>query len=136
MSVKILNEKDHDEIVRLMKKQVPLYMIARELGVERHTLSKYISEHEELERARFDAEESFCDSVEYLFKEKITKEKDLHAAMWYADRKLRNRGYGEHIDTDVNATIGGRVVIKIGRIDDSELPITQNKESENVTGVA
>jgi hypothetical protein len=32
--------------------------------------------------------------------------------MRYADRKLRNRGYGEHINTDVNATLGGRVVIK------------------------
>lgn len=117
-----LSEANHALIVKLMNEQVPIYLIARKLGVERHTLSNYIRAHEELAQASKDAEESFNDSVEYLFKQRIIKDRDLHAAQWYADRKLRSRGYGEHIDTDQNINNSGRVILNIGRIPQSEMP--------------
>lgn len=128
MSRTKLNEKNHAVIKKLLGEQVPLYMIARKLKVERHTLSNYIQKHDELKDAVVDASESFHDSVEYMLKQRILKGKDLHAAMWYADRKLRSRGYGEHIETDVNATLGGRVVIKIGKISEDEVPSPQKKD--------
>lgn len=123
-----LSERDHAKIISLMSKQVPLYMIARKFKVDRHTLSKYIENHQELVDASRDANEAFDDSVEYMFKQKIAKG-DLHVAQWYADRKMRHRGYGEHIDTDQNLNNTGRVILQIGRIADSELPKPQNKEA-------
>ena len=46
--------------------------------------------------------------------------------MYYADRKMRDRGYGEHIEQEHSGSVEGSVIF--GEIPESEMP--QPKESE------
>lgn len=115
-----LCEDDHSLIKKLLAEQTPLYIIAKKIGCDRHILSDYIKAHDELLTAQNDREEAFKDTVEYELRRKIVVEKNLNAMMFYADRKMRDRGYGEHIENEQTGGLEGAVVF--GQIPESELP--------------
>ena len=115
-----LSEADHGEIKKFLAEQTPIYIIAKKIGVDRHVLAVYIRAHQELLDAQNDREEAFKDSVEYELRRKILVEKNLNAMMFYADRKMRDRGYGEHIENEQTDRLEGAVVF--GQIADDELP--------------
>ena len=115
-----LCEDDHSLIKKLLAEQTPLYIIAKKIGCDRHILSDYIKAHDELLTAQNDREEAFKDTVEYELRRKIVVEKNLNAMMFYADRKMRDRGYGEHIENEQTGGLEGAVVF--GEIPEGELP--------------
>ena len=115
-----LCEADHSAIKKLLAEQTPLYVIAKKIGCDRHILSDYIKAHDELLTAQTDREEAFKDTVEYELRRKIVVEKNLNAMMFYADRKMRDRGYGEHIENEQTGGLEGAIVI--GEIPESEYP--------------
>lgn len=128
-----LCEADHPAILEGLASQTPIYIIAKKVGVDRHVLSDYIKANDELMASLTDREESFKDSVEYEIRRKIVVEKNLNAMMFYADRKMRDRGYGEHIE---NEQIGGGLegAIIIGEIPESELPPQDTGDEEQDRG--
>lgn len=115
-----LCEADHADIKKMLAEQTPLYVIAKKIGCDRHILSDYIKAHDELLTAQNDREEAFKDTVEYELRRKIVVEKNLNAMMFYADRKMRDRGYGEHIENEHTGGLEGAVIF--GQIPDDELP--------------
>lgn len=117
-----LSEDDHPQIKKELAEQVPIYVIAKHVGCDRHVLADYIKANDELLVAQNDREEAFKDTVEYELRRKIVVDKNLNAIMFYADRKMRDRGYGEHIETEEKGGIEGTVVF--GEIPESELPST------------
>lgn len=121
-----LGPDDHPKILRLLGEQVPLYVIAKKVGCDRHVLSDYIKANPQLLAASDDREEAFKDTVEYELRRKIVVERNLNAMMYYADRKMRDRGYGEHIEQEHSGSVEGSVIF--GEIPESEMP--QPKESE------
>lgn len=115
-----LTEKDHAKIKDFLANQMPVYIIAKKIGCDRHTLADYIREHGELLDAQNDREEAFKDAVEYELRRKILEERNLNAMMFYADRKMRDRGYGEHIENE--HTGGIESTVAFGEIPEEELP--------------
>lgn len=115
-----LGEADHEDIKRELAKQTPVYVIAKKLKCDRHVLADYIKAHDELLAAQNDREEAFKDTVEYELRRKIVVDRNLNAMMFYADRKMRDRGYGEHIENENTGGLEGAVVF--GTIPDDELP--------------
>lgn len=115
-----LTEDDHPVILESLASQTPIYVIAKKIGCDRHTLADYIRSHEELANAHQDREEAFKDSVEQELKRKILVEHNLNAIMFYADRKMRDRGYGEHIETENKNSLEEAIII--GEIPESEYP--------------
>ena len=124
MKRKLFNHKlgvgDHEAIKKGLAAQTPIYVLAKQIGVDRHVLADYIRNNEELASAHHDREEAFKDSVEYEIQRKILVEKNLNAMMFYADRKMRDRGYGEHIENEQTGGLEGAIVI--GEIPESEYP--------------
>lgn len=121
-----LTAADHPKILKLLANQTPLYVIAGKIGCDRHVLSEYIKAHPRLLAASDDREEAFKDTVEYELRRKIVIERNLNAMMWYADRKMRDRGYGEHIEQEHSGDLSAVV---FGEIPESDCPKTE-KESE------
>lgn len=115
-----LTEADHEAIKKHLAEQTPIYIIAKKMQVDRHVLADYIRSHQELLDAQNDRDEAFKDVVEYELRRKIVKERNLNAIMFYADRKMRDRGYGEHIENEQTGGLEGAVVF--GQIPDDELP--------------
>ena len=115
-----LTEADHGAIKKHLVEQTPIYIIAKKMQVDRHVLADYIRSHQELLDAQNDRDEAFKDVVEYELRRKIVKERNLNAIMFYADRKMRDRGYGEHIENEQTGGLEGAVVF--GQIPDDELP--------------
>lgn len=115
-----LTEADHGAIKKHLAEQMPIYIISKKMQVDRHVLADYIRSHQELLDAKNDRDEAFKDVVEYELWRKIVKERNLNAIMFYADRKMRDRGYGEHIENEQTGGLEGAVVF--GQIPDDELP--------------
>jgi hypothetical protein len=115
-----LSEADHEEIKKHLAEQTPVYIIARKMKVDRHVLADYIKSHDELMAAQNDRDEAFKDSVEYELQRKILVEHNLNAIMFYADRRMRDRGYGEHIENEQTGGLEGTVVF--GEISEDDMP--------------
>lgn len=123
-----LSEADHAVILEELAKQTPIYIIAKKIKCDRHVLADYIRANEELAKAHEDREEAFKDSVEYELQRKILVEHNLNAIMFYADRKMRDRGYGEHIENEQTGGLEGAIVI--GEIPESEYPTEDTGDAQ------
>lgn len=66
---------------------------AHKLGVNRSTLYRFMDEHPDLKAYRADIEEQTKDMAEGKIFMAIRKG-EMDTVRWYADRKMRDRGYG------------------------------------------
>ena len=122
-----LSSADHEAILKLLAKQTPIYVIAKKIGCDRHTLSDYIKATPRLLAAATDREEAFKDAVEYEIRRKVLVERNLSAMMFYADRKMRDRGYGEHVEQEHHGDLSAVV---FGDIPESEMPKEDKPDEE------
>lgn len=106
-----LTAEDEEAIAAALLEQTPVYIIAKTLHVDRHTLAAYIKRSARLSAVVSDREESFKDTVEYELQRKIVEERNLNAMMYYADRKMRDRGFGEHTETETSVAVQSPIVI-------------------------
>lgn len=105
-----LTEADDEVIVREVRAFRPLYIIAKELGCDRRTLSSYIKKNfpDLLQEMR----ESMLDVAEAKLLQNINSGNE-NAIEYFLDRQGKDRGYGEQSAIPQNAV----PVINIGRID-------------------
>ena len=106
-----LSEEDDEAIREELLAQTPVYIIAQHLKVDRHALANYIKRNPYLMQVLENREESFKDTVEYEIRRKVVEERNLNAMIYYANCKMRDRGYGEHIETEQTHNIKSPVVI-------------------------
>jgi hypothetical protein len=107
-----LGKKDEKYILKRMREFAPMYLIAKELDVCRHTLSSYI--RDEMDMDYKDVKEAMIDVAESkLFKNII--DGNQNAIQFFLDRQAKSRGYGEKqlLDrTDVPVINIGKIEIK------------------------
>jgi len=105
-----LDKKDEAAIIKGIREFKPLYVIARELGVCRYTLHKYLKE--KMEISYRDMRESMLDVAENrLFKNIL--DGNQNAIQFFLDRQGRHRGYGERQQASASEV----PIINIGRIE-------------------
>jgi len=72
-------------------------VIARRLGMHRHTVDRYLVEYPSAMLAYKNEVETTGDVVEQVILDSI-KNKDIETAKWYARFKLKDRGYVERYE--------------------------------------
>jgi Bacterial regulatory protein, Fis family len=73
-------------------------LAARACGISRQALWSRVQRSPELQAFIYDVEEDTCDMVENAIIEAV-RNGDMATARWWADRRMRHRGYGPRIDT-------------------------------------
>ena len=117
---KKLTAEDDEKIRDALLEQTPVYIIAKQMNVDRHALANYIKANPYLMQVVENREESFKDTVEYEIQRKIVEDRNLNAMIYYADRKMRDRGYGEHIETSQTHDFKAPIVI-------GDIPVTNGE---------
>ena len=111
-SWKRIEKKDEKIILKGLREFRPLYMIARDIGVSRNTLYKYL--REELNVDYKDAREAMLDVAESRLLKNVL-DGNQNAIEFLLDRQGKSRGYGEkqQLDRQDVPTINiGRIEIK------------------------
>lgn len=111
-SWKRIEKKDEKIILKGMKEFRPLYLIARDIGVSRGTLYKYVREVMNLEYK--DMREAMLDVAESRLLKNVL-DGNQNAIEFLLDRQGKSRGYGEkqQLDRQDVPTINiGRIEIK------------------------
>ena len=111
-SWKRIEKKDEKIILKGLREFRPLYMIARDIGVSRNTLSKYL--REEMNVDYKDAREAMLDVAESRLLKNVI-DGNQNAIEFLLDRQGKSRGYGEkqQLDRQDVPTINiGRIEIK------------------------
>lgn len=91
---------------------------ARVLNVHRSTIYRFIQEHPDLKTTRADIEEQTKDMAEGQILTAI-KNGEMDTVRWYADRKMRERGYGHR--SELSGPNGGAIPVEQATIDPSKL---------------
>lgn len=105
-----LTEADDEFIEKEIRAFRPLYIIAKELGCDRRTLSTYIKKN--MPDVIKDMRESMLDVAEAKLLQNINSGNE-NAIEYFLDKQGRDRGYGEKLAIPQNVV----PVINIGRID-------------------
>lgn len=111
-SWKRIEKKDEKIILKGLREFRPLYMIARDIGVSRNTLYKYL--REEMNVDYKDAREAMLDVAESRLLKNVL-DGNQNAIEFLLDRQGKSRGYGEkqQLDRQDVPTINiGRIEIK------------------------
>ena len=111
-SWKRIEKKDEKIILKGLREFRPLYMIARDIGVSRNTLYKYL--REEMNVDYKDAREAMLDVAESRLLKNVL-DGNQNAIEFLLDRQGKSRGYGEkqQLDRqDVPTINSGRIEIK------------------------
>lgn len=93
--------------------------ICKNIGCSRTTFDDYLKKHPEIKEA-FDEE---CESVgDYVESQIIAAIRggDGQMMRFYAQTKMRNRGYGKHVEVDANVTGKTGVMVAPGTVEDIE----------------
>ena len=105
-----IEKKDERKIIEGIRAFKPLYIIAKELGVNRHTLYRYL--REKMDVCYRDMRESMIDVAENrLFRNII--DGNQNAIQYFLDKQGKSRGYGEQKQNDRNDI----PIINIGKIE-------------------
>ena len=107
-----IEKKDEKIILKGLREFRPLYMIARDIGVSRNTLYKYL--REEMNVDYKDAREAMLDVAESRLLKNVI-DGNQNAIEFLLDRQGKSRGYGEkqQLDRQDVPTINiGRIEIK------------------------
>lgn len=105
-----LTEADDEFIEKEIRAFRPMYIIAKELGCDRRTLSTYIKKN--MPDVIKDMREAMLDVAEAKLLQNINSGNE-NAIEYFLDKQGRDRGYGEKLTVLPNAV----PVINIGRID-------------------
>lgn len=111
-SWKRIEKKDEKIILKGLREFRPLYLIARDIGVSRNTLYKYL--REEMNVDYKDAREAMLDVAESRLLKNVL-DGNQNAIEFLLDRQGKSRGYGEkqQLDRQDVPTINiGRIEIK------------------------
>ena len=111
-SWKRIEKKDEKIILKGLREFRPLYMIARDIGVSRNTLYKYLREERNVDYK--DAREAMLDVAESRLLKNVL-DGNQNAIEFLLDRQGKSRGYGEkqQLDRQDVPTINiGRIEIK------------------------
>ena len=111
-SWKRIEKKDEKIILKGLREFRPLYMIARDIGVSRNTLYRYL--REEMNVDYKDAREAMLDVAESRLLKNVL-DGNQNAIEFLLDRQGKSRGYGEkqQLDRQDVPTINiGRIEIK------------------------
>jgi len=73
-------------------------LAAKACGISRQALWSRVQRSPELQAFIHDVEEDTCDIVENVIIEAV-RNGDMPTARWWADRKMRHRGYGPRVET-------------------------------------
>lgn len=87
---------------------------ADELKTARQTIQGRIDRSQELQAVMAEIENDLHDECEGQIL-KAVKAGDMATARWYAERKMRNRGYGTKVETAVDAASVEKLAEAIGR---------------------
>jgi len=109
-SYRRLGRKDEAQILRGLKAFKPLYIIANELGVDRHTLYNYLRNN--MDESYKNVRESMLDVAESKLLKNVV-DGNQNAIEFMLDRLGKNRGYGIKEITDRNDV----PIINIGKIE-------------------
>lgn len=105
-----LTEADNEFIEKEIRAFRPMYIIAKELGCDRRTLSTYVKKN--MPDVIKDMREAMLDVAEAKLLQNINSGNE-NAIEYFLDKQGRDRGYGEKLAIPQNAV----PVINIGRID-------------------
>lgn len=105
-----LTEADDEFIEKEIRAFRPMYIIAKELGCDRRTLSTYVKKN--MPDVIKDMREAMLDVAEAKLLQNINSGNE-NAIEYFLDKQGRDRGYGEKLAILPNAV----PVINIGRID-------------------
>ena len=105
-----LTEADDEFIEKEIRAFRPMYIIAKELGCDRRTLSTYVKKN--MPDVIKDMREAMLDVAEAKLLQNINSGNE-NAIEYFLDKQGRDRGYGEKLTVLPNAV----PVINIGRID-------------------
>ena len=111
-SWKRIEKKDEKIILKGLREFRPLYLIAKDIGVSRNTLYKYL--REEMNVDYKDAREAMLDVAESRLLKNVL-DGNQNAIEFLLDRQGKSRGYGEkqQLDRQDVPTINiGRIEIK------------------------
>lgn len=89
-------------------------VIARKLGINRHTVAEYIKRDPVLADAVQQERESTLDDVESVFVDACL-EGDIQACMFYLKTKGKERGYTERVENDLRSS--RPIVIQVDEVD-------------------
>ncbi len=78
-------------------------VIARRLGIDRHTVAKYLKDNPLLAQAVKDELEGALDSIEATVI-KAALAGDMQAAIFYLKHKGKDRGFSERIETEIHTS--------------------------------
>jgi hypothetical protein len=78
--------------------------IAKNLGVNRHTVARYIERFPDLRKAVDDEVDRCGDAIESAFLKKCL-EGDVQAMMFYLKTKCKHRGYTEKTETELSGSV-------------------------------
>ena len=78
-------------------------VIASRLGIDRHTVAKYIKDNPVLAQAVKDETEGALDSIEATVI-KAALAGDMQAAIFYLKHKGKDRGFSERIETEIHTS--------------------------------
>lgn len=92
---------------------------AHKLGVNRSTLYRFMDEHPDLKAYRADIEEQTKDMAEGKILTAIRKG-EMDTVRWYADRKMRDRGYGHQAKLEGGGK-NGAIMLEHPTIDPSKM---------------
>lgn len=71
--------------------------IAAQLGVHRHTVDSYIARWPTVAQAYANEVEAVGDAAEQNIIRDIVENHSIETSKWYAVKKLRSRGYADHL---------------------------------------
>lgn len=74
-----------------------LVKAAEACGVHRHTLTRFMDKHPELQEVREQVDEELMDIAEHFIARDV-KGGDMKTIRWYAERKGKNRGYVTRVE--------------------------------------
>lgn len=110
-----LSEADHPVIREGLYKFVPVYVLAKKIGCDYHTLLNYIHKHPELEQVQKDANDNMVAFAKGKLMQKVGAG---HAAsIMFLLERLDREHFGRHTTIE---NIGDLPTIQIGTFDEKE----------------
>jgi DNA-binding MarR family transcriptional regulator len=111
-------------IAAIIKNHGVKYQIAKDLGIDRKTLTTYLKKNPELERIRADCKEDIIDEFESI----IYEDKTVETAKWALPRLAWDRGWSEKVEVNqkiMQTNLNANMNLDFSKLSEEELELAK-----------
>jgi hypothetical protein len=111
-------------IAAIIKNHGVKYQIAKDLGIDRKTLTNYLKKNPELERIRSECKEDIIDQFESI----IYDDKTVETAKWALPRLAWDRGWSEKVEVNqkiMQTNLNANMNMDFSKLSEEELEIAR-----------